>query len=98
MWLLCTSLTAQLAVVSQRKIFHCKDDLVKRLYGPHTPCEPVYVYSLPITLIQGRGERLDYRKNYGWNSPITLHPSVRSSGLVHPSITLQPKASYSSLQ
>lgn len=98
MWLLCTALTAQLAVVSQRKIFHCKDDLVKRPYVPHAPREPVYVYSLPITFIQGRGERLDYRKNYGWSSPIALHPSVRSSGLVHPSTTLQPKASYSSLQ
>lgn len=94
MWLLCTALTAQLAVVSQRKIFHCKDDLVKRPYVPHAPREPVYVYSLPKTFIQGRGERLDYRKNHGWSSPITLHPSVHSSGLVHPSTTLQPTASY----
>lgn len=31
MWLLCMTLAAQLAVVSQRKTFNCKDDLVERL-------------------------------------------------------------------
>ena len=44
------------SLLSQRKIFNCKDDLVERPCVPHTPCEPAGVYPLPIMFSQGRGE------------------------------------------